>query len=360
MEGNSLKVAVIAPPFTAVPPKGHGGTERCVYELVEGLTKRGHKVILFGAGNCKTSANFIKVFKKTIDKRAINPSLEEFSRSWRIEAVYLTQIMENLIEKEKDFDIIFNYSKNNYLFLPLSRFIKTPIINILELPLFKEAEEIYSKFRNSNIVTVSYGQRKGFSKINYLANIYNGTDLKKFEFCEKPKDYFLFLGAMALHKNPKDAILAAKRAKVKLILAGGKIRGQYFPEEIKPLIDGKKIRYVGEIDGKKKKDLLKNARALLLPIKWPEPFGLVMTEAMACGTPVIAYPNGSAPEIIENGKTGFLVKNIGEMVEAIKKINKIDRRRCRERVEKLFSTEKMAEEYEMLACKMIEKQGKMC
>jgi len=355
MKKRRLKIAVIAPPFTTVPPKGHGGTERIAYEMAEGFIRKGHQVTLFGAGNCKTSAKFIRVLKQTIEERKNDTTFTESFRPSRIETVYLTKVMEEIIKKEKSFDVVFNHSKNNYLFLPLTHFIKIPIINILHLPLFKEVEELYSCFKNANIVTVSNNQRKGFSKINYLATVYNGVSTEKFKFSEKPKDYFLFLGAIGPHKNPKDAIIAAKKAKVKLILAGGKIREPYFLKKIKPLINGEKIKYLGEVYGKTKINLLKNAKALLFPIKWPEPFGLVVIEAMACGTPVIAYPNGALPEIIEDKKTGFIVKNISEMAEAIKKIDEIDRKKCRERVEKKFSVEKMIDEYEKIAFKMIEK-----
>lgn len=354
-----LKIAVISPPATTVPPKGQGGTEKSVYDMVEGFKKRGHRVTLFGAGRCKTSADFIQIFKRTIEERKNNIALTESFRPLRLETVYLTKIIERLIEKDGEFDIIFNHSKNNYLFLPLTRIVKTPIINILQLPLFKEAEELYSCFKNSNVVTISNAQRKGFPKINYLATIHHGTNIGEFKFNEKPKDYFLFLGAMGPHKNPEDAIKAAKKAGVKLIIAGGKIKEPYFSKKIKPLLDGYKIKFVGEVFGKTKVNLLKYAKALLFPIKWPEPFGLVMIEAMSCGTPVIAYPNGSVPEIIEDKKNGFIVKNVSEMAKAIKKINEIDRKECRKRVEKNFSIENMINKYEKITYEIIEKQQKM-
>ncbi len=143
--------------------------------------------------------------------------------------------------------------------------------------------------------------------------------------------------------------MAVKIAGAKLILAGGKIREPYFSKEIKPLIDGKQIEYIGEVTGKKRTDLFKYAKGFIFPIKWQEPFGLVMIEAMACGTPVIAYPNGAVPEVIQDGKTGFIVKNVSEMAKAIKKIGLIDRKKCRERVEKYFTVEKMVDDYEKIA-----------
>ena len=261
--------------------------------------------------------------------------------------------MKEIIKREKDFDIIFNHTRGNYLFLPLSLFIKTPIVSILHLPIFKEAAQVLSSYKKPNVITISNSQRKGFANINYLATVYNGVNLKEFEFWEKPKDYFLYMGAIGEHKNVKDAILAAKKAKVKLILAGGKKREPYFSKEIKPLIDNRKIKYIGEVWGKKRIKLLKYAKGFLFPVKWQEPFGLVMIEAMASGVPVIAYPSGAVPEVVKNKKTGFIVKNVNEMAQAIKNIHRIDRKKCRERVKKYFSVEKMIDNYEKIIRKLV-------
>jgi glycosyltransferase involved in cell wall biosynthesis len=263
--------------------------------------------------------------------------------------------MEEIIRREGEFDIIFNHARGGYVFLPLTHFLKTPIISILHLPLFKEIADFLTLFKKPGVITISSSQRKDFPKVNYLATVYNGVDLKEFPFLEKPKDYFLFMAAMGEHKNPKDAILSAKKSKGKLILAGGKIREPYFSKEIKPLLDGKRIKHIGEVSGRKRVNLLKNAKALLFPIKWREPFGLIMIESMACGTPVIAYPNGAVPEVIENGKTGFIVKNVNEMANAMRKIELIDRKKCRERVEKFFSNKKMVEKYEKIAYQILKK-----
>jgi len=348
-------IAVIAPPFATVPPKGQGGTERIVHQTIEGFVKRGYKVTLFGAGEYRGSAKFIQIFKKTISEGKLDTTFIESSRPLILETVYLARVMEEIKKREGEFDIVFNHCRGGYIFLPLSRFLKIPIVTILHLPIFKEMADFLFLFENPNIVTISNSQKKGFPQLKYLATIYNGVDPSEFEFSEKPKNYFLFMGALGEHKNPKDAILAAKKAKVNLILAGGKKREPYFSKEIKPLIDGKRIKYVGEISGKKRIDLLKYARAFLFPIKWQEPFGLVMIEAMACGTPVIAYPQGAVPEVVENGKTGFIVKNVKEMVKAIKNIDKIDRRKCRERVERYFTVEKMIDGYEKICKKLLKK-----
>ena len=353
-----LKIGIIVPPFTNVPPKKQGGTERVAHQMIEGFAKKGHKIFLFGTGEYKGSACFIQIFKKTISERKINTTFIEASRSLRLETAYLAKVMTEIIKKEKDFDIIFNHSRGGYLFLPLSFFIKTPIVNILHLPIFQEMADLLSCYKNPNIVTISNSQRKNFSQINYLKTIYNGVDIKKFKFNEKPKDYFLFMGAIGEHKNPKDAILAVKKAKTNLILAGGKKREPYFSKEILPLIDNKQIKYVGEVSGRQRIKLFQEAKGFLMPIKWAEPFGLVMIEAMACGTPVIAYPNGAVKEIVKNKETGFIVNNSKEMAEAIKKINQISRKKCRQRVEENFSEEKMIDCYEKVYYEIVAKNKK--
>lgn len=348
-----LRIAVIVPPFTTVPPPGQGGIERIAQEMIEGFVKRGYKVTLLAAGKYKGSAKFVQIFKKTISERKIDTTYIESSRSLRIESVYIARVMTELNKREKEFDIVFNHMRGGYLLLSLSHFLKVPVVSILHLPIFKELGDLLSCYKKPNVVTISNSQRKGFSNVNYLATVYNGVDVKEFKFSQKPENYFLFMGALGEHKNPKDAILAAKRAKVKLILAGGKKREPYFSKEIKPLIDGKQIKYVGEVSGKRRIELFKYARAFVFPIKWQEPFGLVMIEAMASGTPVIAYPNGAVREVVKDKETGFIVKNVDEIVKAIKNIDKINRKKCRQRVEKYFSVEKMVDGYEKIIKKLV-------
>jgi glycosyltransferase involved in cell wall biosynthesis len=184
--------------------------------------------------------------------------------------------------------------------------------------------------------------------------------VKTFEFNPQPKDYLFFLGRISPEKGPLKAIKAAKLAKKRLLIAAkiDPVDKEYFQKKVKPLLDGRQIKYIGEVGKKRKVQLLKNALALLAPIQWEEPFGLFMTEAMACGTPVIAFKRGSVPEIVKNGKTGFVVKNIQEMVRAIKKINQIDRKKCRERVIKKFSVEVMTTGYEKVYYKLLKKKNK--
>lgn len=348
-----LRIAVVVPPFSVVPPKGQGGTERVAYQMIEGLSSKGHSLTLFGTGKCKTSAKFVQIFKTPISQMKFNEKFVEGSRTLRLETAYITRVISEIIKREKHFDIVVNHLRGGYLFLPLASFLKIPVISVMHLPLFKELANTLASFKETNIITVSKNQQKGFAKVNFLGFVHNSVDTKKFSFQPKPKDYFLFVGALGEHKNPKDAILACRKAKKNLIIAGGKKREPYFTKEIKPLIDGKQIKYVGEVFGKKKIKLFQEAKGFLLPIKWPEPFGIIMIEAMSCGVPVIAYPNGAAPEVIKNKKTGFLVKNVSQMARAIKNIDKIDRAICRKHVEKNFTTEKMVAKYEKICHNLV-------
>lgn len=345
------RIAIIAPPFTVVPPVGHGGTERIVYQMAEGFVKRGYDVTLFGAGECKTSAKFAQIFTQTITGRKLDTTYTEnlASRSLRLETLYLANVIKAITERENEFDAVYNHARGGYLFLPLQKFLKIPVFTIFHLPIFEELGNFLALFKNPNIIAISNNQRETVPNVNFLATVYNGADLAEFEFSPESRDYFLFMGAIGEHKNPKAAILAAKATGSKLILAGGKTREPYFSQEIKPLIDGEQIKYIGEVAGKERIDLLKNAKALLFPTVWPEPFGLVMIEAMACGTPVVGFRNASVPEVVENGKTGFVVDcSVEGLVEGMKKIDKVSRTDCRALVENKFSTEKMLDGYEAL------------
>lgn len=351
---NKAHIAVIAPPFTTVPPNGQGGTETIAYYMTEGFVKKGYKVTLFGAGNCQTSAKFCQIFKKTIKQRKTNSTLQESSRLLRLENVYIAKVMQETLKRQKEFDIIFNHMRAGYLFLPFAQFLKPQVVSILHLPIFKELADLLGSFEKPNIITISNAQRKGYNNINYLGTVYNGIDIHEFQFNKIPKDYFLFMSALGEHKNPKDAILACKKARVKLVLAGGKKREPYFSKEIAPLIDGKQIKYIGEVSGKKRIDLLKYAKGFLFPVKLPESFGLVMIESMATGTPVIAYNNGAVKEVIKHKKTGFIVKNVSEMAMSIKDIDKINREDCRNLVIRNFTAEKMVDGYEKIIQKLCE------
>lgn len=350
-----MKIAIIIPPFTTLPAKGQGGIERIAEGMINELLARGHEATLIGAGQCETKAKFIQIFPQTISERKFDSATVEVSRPLRIETAYIAKVMEYLLDNDGEFDVVFNHMRGGYLLLPLARFLKTPIISVMHLPIFEEVADVLRMFENPNVITISSAQRKPAPDVNYLATVYNGVNLAEFPFNPKPNDYFLFMGAMGEHKAPHLAIEAAKAAGVKLILVGGKKREPYFSQKILPQIDNKRIQYVGEVSGEKRIELFKNAQGFLFPIQWEEPFGLVVIEAMACGVPIIAFNRGAMAEIIENGKNGFLVENADKMAEAIGKINQIDRAACRRTVEEKFTYQKMVDGYLSAAEKVMKK-----
>jgi len=344
-----LKIAQIAPIWYPVPPKKYGGTERIVYYLTEGLKKLGHKVVLFSTKNSKTSAKIFWWRKKSLAEDKI-PWSDYF-----LELEHLAFSFSNL----KNFDIIHCHTGiKTFFFL---NFIKIPVIftfhNPIQIkkntPLFEVAKRYKEKI---NAVFLSKAHKK-FCQFSFKRNfvIYNGIDINLFSFSKKPKDYFLWIGRVEPYKGIENAIYVAKKTKIKLLLVG-KIdpeRKKYFEEKIKPNLN-EKIQYLGEISQKKLVKIYQGAIATLYPIEWQEPFGLVMVESMACGTPVITFNLGSTKEIIKHQKTGFVVsflnkkgeKNFEGLIEAIERIGEIKRENCRQWVEKNFSIEKMVKNYE--------------
>jgi len=358
-----LKIAQLAPPWLAVPPKKYGGTELIVSHLTEELTKRGHNVTLFASADSKTRAKLVSSFPKALYWKGT---------SWHDLYGLLFHTL-TCFEKAENFDIIHNHSA--YLGLCFSQFTKTKVVTTYHGSLHPTIKEkgakykILKKFKNSYFVSISNSQRKTKDlKLNFVATVYNGIDVKKFDFNESPKKHLIWMGRITPKKGVLESIEIAKKLKLPLKIAAKIDKNwppdvEFYEKRVKPLIDGKKIRYIGEIGGyKNKSNFLKNALALLNPIKWEEPFGLVMTEAMACGTPVIAFGRGSVPEVIKNGKTGFICKpnDINSMIRAVKKIYQMPtekyikmRHNCRKHVEENFTAEKMVNEYEKVYYKIL-------
>lgn len=352
IKNKKIKVAILAPVFLPIPPKKQGGSEWVVYHQANGLVKRGFEVSLFAVKGSKTKAKFIAVAGKGVKDYRINLEKMESSRALRLENIFIGKMLGLLADRQKQFDVIFNHARGGEVILPLTKFISAPLVHVLHLPLFKEAADSYRSYQ-APLISISHNQRRGFAGLNFVGNVYNGVDTAEFKFNNQPADYLFDIATIGEHKNTLDAVLAAKRAGVRLILAG-KIRDfAYFKNKIKPHIDNKKIKYLGEIGFKEKIKLYQNARALLFPTKWNEPFGLVAIEALSCGAPVIAYKNGALPEIVEHGKNGFLVNNVSGMVAAIKRIDDIDRRNCRQSAEIKFSVDKMADDYAGICKKLI-------
>jgi len=382
-----MRIAILGSVALPVPPLKQGGTEWIAYHQAVGLALRGHKVLLLSARGSKESfqsqisklksQNDISNIKSNVEiievgggdmlgEKAIkiDPSIMEGSRKLRLEMAYLGEAMYELQKRNDEFDIVLNNMRGEAVFYPLLSVLKKPIVTVLHLPLFSQLAPFF-KLYNAPLISISNSQRKLWPNLNYIATVYNGVDPDLFPLSEKHDSYLLMMGTIGRHKNQKEAILTAKESGYKLVLAG-KVRDQDYFDEISPLIDGEKIKWVGEMDFSEKLKLYQNAMAFIFPIVWEEPFGLVMIEAMSCGVPVVGYSNGAVPEVVEDGVTGFLIEQkvqsskfkvqrcgIDGLVDGIKRINEIDRRKCRERVVENFTVEKMIDGYEKALEKLI-------
>lgn len=342
-----MRIAQIAPLWENIPPEGYGGTERIVSSLTEGLVKQGHDVTLFACGTSKTAAKLRSVYPRPLFRDGI---------AWTNIMYPLLNITETF-DRQEEFDIIHMHlnKSSDYPALPLARPITNKVVFTLHFPYpttqnRQDRHAVLQKYKDLNFISISDAQRKGGENLNWIGTVYNGIELSQYTFNPNPKDYFLWVGKFNPDKGTKEAILAAKKAGVKLIVAGkiDSLEGEdlrYFEEEIKPLIDDGEVRLLAELKIEEKNKIYGEARGFLNPIKWNEPFGLVMAEALATGTPVISFRNGSAPEIIQDGETGYLVEDVEQMADKIKVVDKIDRQKCRKRVEDNFTSEKMVEEY---------------
>lgn len=345
-----MRIAQVPPLYESIPPKLYGGTERVVSYLTEELVNQGHEVTLFGTKDSVTKANLYAVCDKAI---RLNPDCRD-AVAWHIYQLQL--VMENANE----FDII--HFHNDYLHFPLSsqghyRHITT-LHGRLDL---EDLKPIYKKFYHVPVVSISNNQRKPLSHINWISTVYHGLPKTMYKCGDGKGNYLAFIGRISPEKRPDRAIEIAKRTGIPLKIAAKVDRAdeEYFEEKIKPLLDHPLIEFIGEINDDQKGEFLGNALALIFPIDWPEPFGMVMIEALATGTPVIAFDHGSVPEIIEHGKTGFVVKDIEQAVEAVEKLNLISRTVCRKVFEQSFTSTVMAANYVALYEQISRKKGKI-
>jgi glycosyltransferase involved in cell wall biosynthesis len=341
-----MKIAVLAPFEEPVPPKKYGGIELVVYNLVEQLISQGHKVTLYASGDSYSSAKLVPVVPKALR------SLPEL-RNLRVHEAMTYHGLVGVVRhiRNRDFDIIHNHM--GWPFFVMQEFVRVPVVTTLHNSLASEYERSFEERYMFNLnpsaplVSISLSQRRAAPHLNYVSNVYNGIDVDAFEYNESPQDYLAFLGRFSPEKGPEQAISLAKRTGHKLIMAGkiNSFEEEYFRRKIQPKIDGKQILFIGEVGHAEKVELLKNAKALISPLKWNEPFGLTNVEAMACGTPVITTEKGSLPEIISDGKTGFLCPTIAEMARAVRNVESIKRADCRKHVERNFSAARMASGY---------------
>jgi glycosyltransferase involved in cell wall biosynthesis len=333
-----MRIAQIAPLWERVPPPAYGGIELVVGLLTDELVRRGHDVTLFASGDSVTLANLASVHPKAL---RLDSAIKEV-------AIYEWLHLSCLYERAHDFDLI--HSHVGCLALPFASLVKTPTIHTLHGIFTPDNEKIYSHARNQPYVSISNTQRKPDLGLNCLATVYNGVDVDRFNFYPQAvaPPYLAFLGRISPEKGAHIAIEIAKRSGWHLKMAGkiDVVDRAYFEQDIQPHIDGKQIEFLGEADHDQKSELMGNAVATLFPITWREPFGLVMIESMAVGTPVIAMNMGSAPEVIVDAKTGFLCDTVDDCIAAIDRISDLSRSACRNHVVKHFSVKQMVDGYE--------------
>jgi glycosyltransferase involved in cell wall biosynthesis len=333
-----MRIAQVAPLWERVPPPAYGGIELVVGLLTDELVRRGHEVTLFASGDSISLAKLESVHPQAL---RLDPTIKEYG-------IYEMLQMSRVYEKASEFDII--HSHMGCAALPYTKLVKTPTVHTLHGIFTPDNEKMFTHARSQPYVSISDAQREPRLGLNCVATVYNGIDLSTYKFHEKPQDppYLAFLGRISPEKGTHLAIEIAKRSGWRLKMAGkvDVVDVKYFEQEIKPLIDGKQIEYLGEANHEQKNELIGGAVATLFPITWREPFGLVMVESMAAGTPVIAMNLGSTSEVIAHGKTGFLCHNVDEFIQAIDKAAQLNRYACREHVMNHFSVQRMTDGYE--------------
>jgi glycosyltransferase involved in cell wall biosynthesis len=344
-----MRIAQVAPLYERVPPLYYGGTERIVSYLTEELIKQGHDLTLFASGDSITKGRLIAPCDRSL---RLDPTCED-----RIAYHFLQ--LEQVFQNTASFDII--HFHIDYLHYPFSKRSDVPHLTTLhgrlDLP---DLVPLYRQFADVPVVSISIAQRAPLPWIDWQGTVYHGLPLDHYDYKKNQGSYLAFVGRISPEKRVDRAIEIAKRANMKLKIAAkvDAIDHGYMETEIRPLLDHPLVEFVGEIGEREKPELLGNAYALLFPIDWVEPFGIVMIEAMACGTPVIAFRRGSVPEVIDDGVTGFIVDGIEESLQALAKVHDLDRERCRKVFEERFSAARMASDYLKIYERLLEAKGR--
>lgn len=331
-----MRIAQVAPLEESVPPKGYGGTERVVSYLTEELVDAGHEVTLFASGDSSTTAELIPMTPQSLrlDEGCSDP------------LAHHTLMLQHVIDRADAFDVV--HFHIDYLHFPISRQKRwrhvTTLHGRLDIP---DLQPLYERYANLPLISISSAQRDPLKAANWIDTVYHGLPENLYEGRDEPGSYLAFLGRISPEKRVDRAIEISSASGIPLKIAAkiGEEDRTYFEQEIEPLFDRPNVEHVGEIGEEDKNDFLGNARALLFPIDWPEPFGLAMIEALACGTPVIAYPRGAVPEIVKDGTAGFIVESISEAVEAVKRSSRLKGNRCRQYFESRFTAKRMMRDY---------------
>jgi glycosyltransferase involved in cell wall biosynthesis len=331
-----MRIAQVAPLYESVPPKYYGGTERVVSYLTEELVRQGHEVTLFASGDSDTNARLVAACQRSLrlDEHCQNQMAHHFV------------MLERVCQHADEFDII--HFHVDYLHFPLSRREAvtqvTTLHGRLDIP---DLVPLYQEFHDMPVISISNGQREPLPWANWQATVYHGLPRDLYQFRSEAGQYLAFLGRISPEKRVDRAIEIAKQVGMPLKIAAKIDRADkdYFDSVIAPLLRDSLVEFVGEIGDIEKDEFLGNAYALLFPIDWPEPFGLVMIEAMACGTPVVAYRGGAVSELVETGHTGFVVESMADAVEAVRRVAELSRKHCREVFEQRFTATRMAHDY---------------
>jgi glycosyltransferase involved in cell wall biosynthesis len=334
-----MRIAQVAPLYESVPPKLYGGTERVVSYLTEELVRLGHDVTLFASGDSQTKARLVPACDRALWR---DPECNET-------LPHHVRLIEMVFRQASRFDVIHFHC--DYLHFPFLRYHPIPAVSTLHGMLRRhDLELLFEENPDIRLISISDDQRRPFPGANWLATIHHGLPRNLHTFREQAGDYLLFIGRVSPQKRLDRAIEIALRSGRRLRIAA-KIYEEdraYHEAVIAPMLRQAKsqVEFLGEVGGRDKDELIGDAAALLFPIDWPEPFGLVMIESLACGTPVIAWPHGSVPEVIENGRTGYVVETIDDAVVAVENLGQIDRACCRQTFEQRFDARYMARQYE--------------
>jgi glycosyltransferase involved in cell wall biosynthesis len=331
-----MKIAQVAPLFESVPPKYYGGTERVVSYLTEELIRQGHQVTLFASGDSVTQAHLVAPCPRAL---RLDDQCED-------QLAHSIVLLEQVLQQASAFDII--HFHIDYLHFPLSTRQHTPHVTTLHGRLnLPDLVPLYQTFPTVPVVSISHAQRTPLPWLHWRGTVYHGLPVDLYTFCDTPDTYLAFLGRVSPEKGLEEAITIAQQAglPLKIVAKVDPVDEEYFQKVIRPLLDDPLIEYLGEMGEADKDAFLGQAYALLFPIDWPEPFGLVMIEALACGTPVIAYRRGSVPEVLDDGVTGWIVEGLEEAVQAVARVATLSRSRCRQVFEERFSAPRMAQDY---------------
>jgi glycosyltransferase involved in cell wall biosynthesis len=331
-----MRIALVSPLTESVPPSLYGGTERIVSYLAEELVAQGHEVTVFASGDSRTSARLVPAVEGSL---RLDPHCQD-------PIAHHAVLLDLVREMAAAFDLI--HFHTDYLHFPLMRLLRVPHVTTLHGRLdIADLVPLYERFYDMPVISISDSQRTPLPHAHWVGTVYHGLPRNLYALIESPENYLAFIGRIAPEKRPDRAIEIAHRCGIELRMAAKVDRAdaRYFEERIAPLLRSPGARLIGEIGDADKSAFLGRARALLFPIDWPEPFGLVMLEAMACGTPTIAFRRGSVPEVLEEGVTGYIVDSIDEAVAVVQRLDEFDRARCRAAFEKRFTAAHMARNY---------------